>query len=67
MEYETNDSQIRILTPNDVAKLMPFVSESWIYDHWEDLGGVTDREKEIYPVGGVLCQSTRRANGGTHR
>jgi hypothetical protein len=41
MGCQTNYSQIRILTPNDVAKLMPFVSESWIYDHWEDFGGVT--------------------------
>jgi hypothetical protein len=41
MERQSNNSQIKILTPNDVAKLMPFVSESWIYDHWEDFGGVT--------------------------
>lgn len=41
MERQSNDNHIKILTPNDVAELMPFVSASWIYDHWEDLGGVT--------------------------
>ena len=30
-----------ILTPEEVAELMPAsVPKSWIYAHWEDLGGV---------------------------
>jgi hypothetical protein len=30
-----------ILTPKEIAKLMPSsVSQSWIYAHWEELGGV---------------------------
>jgi hypothetical protein len=34
-------SNFDILCPEDVISMMPAsVQKSWVYDHWEDLGGV---------------------------
>jgi len=47
MGNQSNINQIELLTAKDVAEHMPFVSLSWIYDHWEDLGGVTIGKKKF--------------------
>ena len=37
-----------ILTPREVALLMPSsISKSWIYEHWEDLGGIKIGRRNI--------------------
>jgi hypothetical protein len=37
----SKDAYNDILTPREVALLMPSsISKSWIYEHWEELGGI---------------------------
>ena len=37
-----------ILTPKEVADLMPpSIPKSWVYAHWEDLGGVTIGRRKL--------------------
>jgi hypothetical protein len=37
-----------ILTPKEVAALMPpSIPKSWVYAHWEDLGGVTIGRRKL--------------------
>lgn len=37
-----------ILTPDEVAKLMPSsVPKSWVYAHWEELGGVKIGKRKL--------------------
>jgi hypothetical protein len=37
-----------ILTPKEVAALMPpSIPKSWVYTHWEDLGGVTIGRRKL--------------------
>jgi hypothetical protein len=57
-----------ILTPKEVTSLMPpSIPESWVYAHWEDLGGVTIGRRKLILKGVfyanlqakkmVLCES----------
>ena len=42
------DTHNDILTPREVALLMPSsISISWIYEHWEDLGGIKIGRRNI--------------------
>lgn len=43
-----NNRKHEFLTPKDVALLMPpSIKKTWLYDHWEDLGGVRIGRKKL--------------------
>jgi hypothetical protein len=42
------ENQKDILTPDEVSELMPSsVPKSWIYSHWEELGGVKIGKRKL--------------------